>query len=170
MLKPKVCDFERMLGETIVAYQAIETDLRAIYARSSGGDFEENLESVSGFGLGRMVGMIAERCDSCMMSRTEVRALERLAERRNHWVHGTYLEIAGDPRGGFRREYEALRADRDEAVRMRDAVRGELTAGVKRTSAVRRQGIPGRTWGPAEATERLHRNGLLIWGSPEGEG
>lgn len=111
-------DFHFKIGKTIMYCQAIEHDVKCIYAAMHVGDFYENLDKIEKWSLGQTVQKLKEldfSGKSHYISASDYNFLKQITEKRNHWCHQTYQNFLYNKQFLQSKEYadECRKLERD---------------------------------------------------------
>ncbi len=113
-------DFHYIIGQTVMYCQAIEHDVKYIYATMHVGDFYENLDKIKKWSLGQTVQKLKEldfSGKSSYISASDYNFLKQMTEKRNHWCHHTYQNFIYNKQFLQSKEYmdECRKLERDIA-------------------------------------------------------
>ena len=91
-------DFHYYVGRTIMNCQAIEHDIKLIYAGMKAGDMDDNLAMIAKkkMTLGTVVGNLKaldRSDDKWFFSDGDYELLKKITDIRNHWAHKAYCEF-----------------------------------------------------------------------------
>ena len=95
----KIEEFHYLVGQTIMYCQIIEHDVKLIYAGMLLGDFNENLNKIKKWTLGRTIRNLEEldfSDENNYLLNDDYNFLKQMTEKRNHWCHQTYLNFIYD--------------------------------------------------------------------------
>lgn len=78
-------------SETIMYYQILENDLKLIYSKMIGGDFDENLDKILDYGLGQIIEALQNADSEFLFSDSDYDSLKEIKDNRNYWAHENFL-------------------------------------------------------------------------------
>ena len=118
--------YKLYLGEIILDFQTIESDLRLIYAGMLKGDFEENCAFVKKMpGIGTVVKNLRELDNSDnrpYFNNKEYDYLSKIADKRNHYCHQCFLDFIYienfENSREFKKSFDQLVKDCDEVSKI----------------------------------------------------
>lgn len=88
--------FKLKYAETMIFYQAIEHDIKCIYAFMMKGDVNKHLDSIDNKTLGQMVRLLRKLDNSNstqLISANDYNFLEKICDNRNHWAHSVFTDF-----------------------------------------------------------------------------
>lgn len=89
-------DFKIEYAETMLYYQAIEHDIKFIYAFMKVGDVGRHFEDIENKTLGQMIRQLKELDNSNnkpLISSNDYNFLTQICDNRNHWAHSVFTEF-----------------------------------------------------------------------------
>lgn len=88
--------FKQMYAETMLNYQAIEHDIKFIYAYMKVGDVNKHFDEIENKTLGQMIRKLKELDNSDgnpLISAGDYNFLEQICDNRNHWAHSVFISF-----------------------------------------------------------------------------
>lgn len=89
-------DFKIEYAETMLYYQAIEHDIKFIYAFMKVGDVGRHFEEIENKTLGQMIRQLKKLDNSDnkpIISSNDYNFLTQICDNRNHWAHSVFTEF-----------------------------------------------------------------------------
>ncbi|MCR5308885.1 MAG: hypothetical protein K6E21_02085 [Bacilli bacterium] len=87
-------EFKDKYAETMLNYQAIENDIKCIYAYMKAGDINKHFEEIEEKTLGQMIQKLKEldhSHDKHLICSGDYNFLAQICENRNHWAHKVFI-------------------------------------------------------------------------------
>lgn len=88
--------FKLMYASTMICYQAIEHDIKYIYAYMRVGDVNKHFDEIENKTLGQMIRKLKELDNSDnkpLISPGDYNFLTQICDNRNHWAHNVFTEF-----------------------------------------------------------------------------
>ena len=88
--------FKLMYASTMICYQAIEHDIKFIYAYMKAGDVNDHFDEIENKTLGQMIRKLKELDNSDnkpLISSDDYNFLTQICDNRNHWAHKVFTEF-----------------------------------------------------------------------------
>lgn len=101
-------DFHFLIGQTIMYCQAIEHDMKHLYATMLKGDYSNNLNKVEQWTLGKLVNELKKldfSDNKPYISANDYNFLKQMKDKRNHWCHQAYQNFMYNKRFLQSKEY-----------------------------------------------------------------
>lgn len=120
----EMSDFHYYVGRTMMNCQAIEHDIKLIYAGMKAGDMDANLSMIAEkkMTLGTVLGNLKalDRSDkNWFFSDGDYELLKQITDIRNHWAHKAYCEfIYSDRNDDFIRQARRLENDHNRLEKL----------------------------------------------------
>lgn len=89
-------DFKIKYAETMLNYQAIEHDIKFIYAYMKAGDVDKHFDEIENKTLGQMIRKLKDLDNSDgnpYIDSGDYNFLEQICDNRNHWAHSVFVEF-----------------------------------------------------------------------------
>ena len=121
-------DFHYYVGRTIMHCQAIEHDVKLIYAGMRSGNMDRTLSEISKqkMTLGMILGNLKslDRSDNdWFFSDSDFELLKQITDIRNHWAHKAYCEfIYSDNEDDFVRQARRLENDHNRLEKLSNTI------------------------------------------------
>lgn len=116
--------FKIQYAETMLSYQAIEHDIKYIYAYMLKGDVNEHFDDIENKTLGQMIRKLKELDQSDgkpFISAGDYNFLTQICDNRNHWAHSVFTEFIYTKNWLYSKEYQKqcdkLEKDHDKVER-----------------------------------------------------
>lgn len=93
-------------SETIMYYQFLENDLKLIYSKMLGGDFDENYDTILDAGLGKIINALKQVDTDYLISDDDYNFLSQIKNNRNYWAHNNFLDFIYFKDWGNSKEYQ----------------------------------------------------------------
>lgn len=101
--------FKIKYAETMLNYQAIEHDIKYIYAYMKVGDVSQHFDEIENKTLGQMIRKLKELDNSDnkpLISSNDYNFLTQICDNRNHWAHSVFTEFIYIKDFDLSREYK----------------------------------------------------------------
>ena len=88
--------FKIKYAETMLNYQAVEHDIKFIYAYMLKGNVDKHFESIENKTLGQMIRLLRDldySDDNPLISKSDYNFLIQICDNRNHWAHSVFTSF-----------------------------------------------------------------------------
>ena len=101
--------FKIKYAETMFNYQAIEHDIKFIYAYMLKGNIDKHFDSIENKTLGQMIRMLKDLDHSDgnpLISANDYNFLTQICDNRNHWAHNVFTEFIYTSNWEYSKDYQ----------------------------------------------------------------
>ena len=102
-------EFKIKYAETMLNYQAVEHDIKFIYAYMLKGSIDKHFDSIENKTLGQMIRMLKDldySDNNPLISKGDYNFLTQICDNRNHWAHNVFTEFIYKENFIYSNEYQ----------------------------------------------------------------